>query len=174
MNLDGKMASMKKGPLFRFLFPVFSRRLLLRILLIALAAYLIFGYLCIPIILRGKSMEPTYPDGSVNFCWRLRYLFHPPERNDVVIIRLAGERIMLMKRVVALEGEWVEFRNGDLFVNNRKMDEPFAFCRKNWNLSPRRVEAGCVYVVGDNRRTAIDQHNFGQTSLGRVIGGPLW
>ena len=143
-------------------------------LLIGLAAYLIFGYLCTPIILRGKSMEPTYLDGSINFCWRGRYLFKGPERNDVVIIRLAGERIMLMKRVVALEGDWVEFRNGDLFVNNRKMDEPFVPAGESWNLSPRQVEAGCIYLVGDNRRTSIDQHNFGQTSLSRVVGGPLW
>ncbi len=165
---------MKENFLFRFLFPVFSRGLLFRILLITLAAYLIFGYLCTPIILRGKSMEPTYLDGSINFCWRLRYLFRPPERNDVVMIRLAGDRIMLMKRVVALEGEWVEFRDGDLFVNNRKMDEPFAFSQRNWNLPPRQVEPGCIYVVGDNRRTSIDRHNFGQTSLSRVMGGPLW
>jgi signal peptidase I len=165
---------MKEGPLFRFLFPVFSRRLLLRLLLIGLAAYLFFGYLCIPIILRGKSMEPTYLDGSVNFCWRLRYLFRGPGRNDVVIIRLAGERVMLMKRVVALEGDWVEFRNGNLFVNNRKMDESFVPSRESWNLDPRQVKRGCIYVVGDNRRTSIDQHNFGQTSLRRVIGAPLW
>ena len=53
-------------------------------------------------------MEPTYMNGEYNFCYRLRYIFSQPERHDVVIIRLAGEKIMLLKRVVALEGEIVE------------------------------------------------------------------
>jgi signal peptidase I len=157
-----------------FFFPTLTRRFLIRLILIALFSYILFTHILIPIVIRGKSMEPAYADGSINFCWRLRYLLKRPERNDVVVIRLAGEHIMLMKRVVALEGDWVEFRNGNLFVNGQKEDEPFVFSREKWNLPPRQVKPGCLYVVGDNRRTVINQHNFGQVSLSRIIGGPLW
>jgi predicted RecA/RadA family phage recombinase len=41
-------------------------------------------------------------------------------------------------------------------------------------LPARRVEKGNVFVVGDNRGVAIENHELGQTSRGRIIGGPLW
>ena len=119
-------------------------------------------------------MAPTYTDGGFNFCFKLRYVFSRPERGYIVAIRLAGESVMLLKRVVALEGDVVEFRNGDLFVNKEKVDEVYARYPSDWNLSPRTVNKGHVYVVGDNRSVSIDIHRFGQTPAERVVGGPLW
>jgi len=147
---------------------------LIRVFLVSLFAYLFFGYLCIPFTIQGMSMEPTYPDGGVNFCWRLRYLFSEPKRPDVVAVRFAGSRVMLLKRVVAREGEQVEFRDGKLFIDGREIEESYVRFPCHWNLVSRRVEKGCVYVVGDNRSMPIENHHLGQTSKIRVMGGPLW
>ncbi len=157
-----------------FFFPALTPKFLLRISLVALLAYLFFGHICIPIRIKGSSMEPAYRDGSVNFCWRLRYVFSEPQRGDVVAVRFAGTRVMLLKRVVALEEERVEFRDGRLFVNGKYIDEPYVRYSSNWNLPPRLVEKNSVYVVGDNRNMPLENHLFGQTSLNRVIGAPLW
>jgi signal peptidase I len=119
-------------------------------------------------------MEPTYHNGGINFCWRLRYLFSKPKRYDVVVVRFAGNRVMLLKRVVALEGEQIEFRNGKLFVDGKQMDEPYVRYPCDWNLLPRQVEKDCIYVVGDNRNMPIENHHFGQVTLKRVVGVPLW
>ncbi len=81
---------------------------------------------------------------------------------------------MLLKRVVALEGERVEFRDGRLFVNGSEMDEPYVNYPSDWNLPPRVVGRNSVYVVGDNRNVPMEGHLFGQTSIHRIIGGPLW
>jgi len=147
---------------------------LIRVFLVSLFAYLFFDYLCIPFTIQGISMEPTYRDGRVNFCWRLRYLFSEPKRRDVVAVRFAGSRVMLLKRVVAGEGEQVEFRGGRLFVDGNEIAEPYVRLPCNWNLPSRRVEQNCVYVVGDNRSMPIENHHFGQTSKIRIMGGPLW
>jgi signal peptidase I len=119
-------------------------------------------------------MAPTYMDGGFNFCFKLRYVFSRPGRGDIVAIRLAGEGVMLLKRVVALEGDVVEFRNGDLFVNKERVDEVYARYPSDWNLAPHTVNKGHVYVVGDNRSVPIDIHRFGQTPANRVVGAPLW
>ena len=119
-------------------------------------------------------MEPTYPNGGVDFCWRLRYLLSEPRRHDVVAVRFAGSQVMLLKRVVASEGEQVEFRDGKLFVDGLEVVESYVRFPCNWNLPSRRVEKDCVYVVGDNRSMPIENHYFGQTSKIRVMGGPLW
>lgn len=92
----------------------------------------------------------------------------------MVAVRFAGNRVMLLKRVVALEGEQVEFRNGKLLVNGEELREPYVHYPCNWNLPPREVERECVYVVGDNRQMPIENHYFGQTSVKRIIGVPLW
>ncbi len=158
----------------QFFFPSLTTGFLIRIFLVSLLAYLFFGYLCLPFTIRGISMEPTYHDGGVNFCWKLRYLFSDPKRHDVVAIRLVGNRVMLLKRVVAQEGEQVEFRGGKLFIDEQEVDEPYVRFPCDWNLPPRRIEKDCVYVVGDNRNMPIETHHFGQASKTRIIGVPLW
>jgi len=158
----------------QFFFPSLTPLFLVRVLLVSLSAYLFFGYLCIPFIIQGISMEPTYSNGGVNFCWRLKYLFSEPKRPDVVAVRFSGNQVMLLKRVVAQEGEQVEFRDGKLLVNGKEIEEPYVRFPCTWNLPSRRVEKDCVYVVGDNRSMPLEGHYFGQTSKIRIMGGPLW
>jgi signal peptidase I len=119
-------------------------------------------------------MKPTYRGRGINFCWRLRYLFSKPKRHDVVVVRFAGSKVMLLKRVVGLEGERVEFRDGKLFVNGSPLEEPYVRYPCNWNIPPRKVDNDCVYVVGDNRSMPIENHYFGQVSMERIMGGPVW
>jgi signal peptidase I len=104
----------------------------------------------------------------------LHYLISKPKRYDVVVVRFAGSKVMLLKRVVALEGEQVEFRDGKLLVDGKAIEEPYVRYACNWNLSPRQVEKDCVYVVGDNRSMPIENHYFGRASMKRIMGVPLW
>jgi len=158
----------------QFFFPSLTSKFLLRVLVVSLLAYLFFGYLCIPIRIQGGSMEPTYRTGEFNFCWRLRYLFSKPKRYDIVAIRLAGQKVMLLKRVVALEGEEVSFRQGKLLINGNELEEPYLRYPCNWELPARKVEKDSVYVVGDNRNMPMESHYFGQTLIRRIVGVPLW
>jgi signal peptidase I len=158
----------------KFFFPSLTPKFLIRVSLITLFTYLFFGHVCIPFRIQGSSMEPTYHNRGINFCWRLHYLFSEPKRNDVVTIRFTRSRVMLLKRIVALEGERVEFRDGKLLINGNELDEPYIRYPCNWNLLPRQVEVHCVYVIGDNRNMPMENHYFGQTSIRRILGVPLW
>ena len=157
-----------------FFFPSLTPVFLIRVACVGLFAYLMFGHVLTPFRIKGYSMEPTYQNGEVNFCWRFRYLFLKPQRGDVVVVRLAGQKVMLLKRVVALEGDEVQFRNGKLLINGKEIDEPYLRYLSNWNLPSRHVEPNSAYVVGDNRDGPIENHFFGQTSILRILGGPLW
>ena len=157
-----------------FFLPALTRAFIARLLTVAACAVLLFSFVLVPFRIQGHSMAPTYRDGGFNFCNKLRYVFTPPQHQDVVVIRLAGEGIMLLKRVVALAGETVAFRDGRLFVNGAAVAEPYVRAPQPWTLPPRRVAPGKVYVVGDNRRVPMEVHMFGQTPLERIAGGPLW
>ena len=149
------------------------KKRLIRIIIISVSAWLFFSYVLIPLKIQGRSMEPTYHDGSFGFCWRQRFLLTPPKRGDVVGIRFAGKSVMLLKRIVGLPGDTVEFRQGKLYVNNILVDEPYVKYASDWNLPQRTVSQGKVYVVGDNREAPMEQHYFGQVDAQRIIGGVL-
>lgn len=156
-----------------FFWPSITKGYLFRLLGVGLTTYLLFGYLFIPLHIQGSSMEPTYHDGSFGFCWRLQYVMSPPERADVVAVRFSGTRVMLLKRVIAVEGETIEFRKGALYINGQRTPEPYVRFQSEWDLEPRKVAAGHVYVIGDNRGISMDRHQFGEVSVLRIVGGVL-
>jgi signal peptidase I len=157
-----------------FLFPAINRRFLIRVAIVTISAWMIFKYLLIPLQVKGYSMAPTYNNGDVNFCWTLRYMLSPPKRYDIVAVRYAGTRVMLLKRVIALAGESVEFKSGRLYINGREIKETYVKNKYNWNLVMRTVKPNHVYVVGDNRNVPMETHDFGQTDVNRIVGAPLW
>jgi signal peptidase I len=158
----------------QFFLPRLNRKFLVRVSLVALSAVLLFGLVLRPMWIRGESMSPTYEDGSLNFCFRQRYLFSQPKVGDVVAVKMAGTNVMLLKRIVAAAGQTVEFRNGQLFVDGEQRDEPYVTSGCDWELPPRQVKPGYVYVIGDNRGMPQSRHLFGQTPITRLAGGPLW
>ena len=156
-----------------FLFPRLTPRFALRVLLFAALTWLIFTQILVPVRIHGISMEPTHLDGDVAFCWRWRYAFSPPNPGDIVAVRFAGPHAVLIKRVVGLPGDTVAFADGRLLRNGTPVAEPYVQEPCNWNLAPRRVEPGNLYVVGDNRSMDIQDHDFGQTDTHRIVGGIL-
>jgi len=158
----------------QFFLPRLSRAYALRLAAVTVCAFALFRFVLRPVWIRGGSMEPTHPSRGFNFCFCLRYRFAPPQAGDIVTVRIGQGSVMFLKRVVAVAGETVEFRCGRLFVDGVERPEPYVNFRGDWQLVPRRVRPGNVYVVGDNRGMPMRNHNFGQTSLERIVGGPLW
>ncbi len=157
-----------------FLFPRITPAFIIRAVAVAVFAYIFFGYVCTPFVVRGRSMEPTYHNGAFDFLWKPAFLFSGPRRGDVVAIRLAGDEVVYLKRVVALSGDTVAFKDGTLLVNGTPVREPYVNGPCHWNLPPRKVDPGNVYVIGDNRSMPMEQHDFGQVSAQRIVGTPIW
>ena len=156
-----------------FFLPRMTRGFFIRSGCVALAAVLIFGFILRPCFINGGSMLPNWPEKGFTFCFRWRYLFSPPRRGDVVVVRYSS-RVYFLKRVVGIPGDTVAFYRGRLYVNGRRVKEPYIKYISNWNLSPRKVQPGHFYVVGDNRSQHISAHKFGQVRSSRIIGAPLF
>ena len=162
----------RKERLYQFIFPELNRALFIRIAVTA-AVCTVFFLLFKPCRISGVSMEPTYHDGSVTLSFRWRYLWDVPERGDVVTISYFGRK-ELLKRVVGLPGDTVEFRNGVLFVNGIEQDEPYVKNPCSWSLKPVKVREGHYFVVGDNRDQRIEEHINGEVLRSRISGGVLF
>ncbi len=161
---------------YRFLFPKLTKGYLLRLGVLVVAAVFFFGVVCRPCVIDGASMRPTYPAHGFVFCWRPAFWFgRKPKQGQVVMARYAGRNVMLLKRVVALAGDTVEFQHGTLLVNGKEPAGAWAHATEcDWDLPKRTVEPGHVYLIGDNRAMPIEDHIFGQMSVKRLEGVPTW
>lgn len=156
-----------------FFFPKMARAFLFRVIIVILTAWCFFKFICMPLVIHGESMLPTYPARGFTFCWKPAYWFRPPRRGDVVIMKY-GRGVMLLKRVVALPGDTVAFRNGKLLLNGKETDEPYLKGPSDWNLPERTVDRNHYYLVGDNRSMPMETHVFGEMHKRYLAGAPLW
>ncbi len=145
---------------------------LIRIAVLVATVYLISKFVLLPIRVQGPSMMPTYAENGVNFVNRLSYRKSEPKRGDVVAIRYSGEHRFLMKRIIGLPGETIEFRYGQVFIDGSPLSEPYLTtnypCR--WTIPPRQIKPGNYYVVGDNRTMPEDLHVKGEATRERIVG----
>lgn len=88
-------------------------------------------------------------------------------------MRYGGARHLLLKRVIGLEGDTIEFRSGTLFRNNRPVDEPYVVLPCDWSTPPRTVSPNHIYVMGDNRSIPFSAHAGGEIDSRRIFGRPL-
>jgi signal peptidase I len=154
------------------------RRTLVRIVIVAIAVFLVRDFVLLPIRVRGPSMLPTYHENSINLINRLAYLRSRPERGDVVALRLTGRNslgqlpsIVYMKRVVGLPGETIGFQHGKLLINGKALDEPYlnpAGC--DWDIPAETLGPDTYYVVGDNRTMPERLHEKGKAAFNIIVG----
>ncbi len=132
---------------------------LLRIAVLVAACFVVFRFVLLPIRVEGISMEPTYHNHRINCVNRLAYLFHEPQRGDVVSIRFsAPEKFsapseMLMKRIIGLPGETVAFHAGHAYINGHLLDEPYVKTNCDWEHDP--VVCGPTRILC-RRRQSLD------------------
>ncbi len=132
--------------------------------------WLVANYVLLPIRVRGVSMLPTYQENGYKLVNCLVYKFHPPQRGDIVAIRLAGKHLMYCKRVVALPGETIAFHEGHILINGQVLDEPYLKRPCNWEQPPEAVGPNEYYVVGDNREMGFHDHEQGRATRERIVG----
>lgn len=164
-----------RSALERFLIPNFNANFWIRLGVLCVLTFVIVRFVATPAITNGESMLPTYGAHQFVIIWKPAYWFRDPQVGDVVAVKYIGQRVMYFKRVVALAGQSVEFRDGALFIDGEECQEWWGSATPcDWNLPKRIVPEGEVYLVGDNRAMPMEQHIFGHVDARRIVGTPLW
>jgi signal peptidase I len=124
----------------------------------------------------GKSMAPTLPENSRYILNRWKLRDYSPKISDIVVIKDPEDHGLSVKRIVAVEGQSVHFKDGKVFVDGKELEEPYLrpgtqtytyaqtheqliFCGKNQ-----------VFVLGDNRTVSVDSRAYGPISKGSIEG----
>jgi signal peptidase I len=151
------------------------RRTLLRVAALTVTATVVFGWVLIPLRAEGVSMQPTLEPGGLHLVNRLAFRWHDPARTTIVAIRLAGLHVLYVKRIVGLPGERVRIAGGQVFVDDRPLDEPYVRHRNpDWALPETTLGPDEFFVVGDNRGMRIDDHELGKVRRARIVGALLF
>ncbi len=150
------------------------RLTLIRASALIVSAIVLFGFVLLPVRLHGISMLPTYSDGGLNFANRAAYWWREPARGDAVAIRMAGEHVVYVKRIVGLPRERIAIIAGVVLVNDEPLVEPAVVYKAPWNVPAFTLGNGDYFLIGDNRAMAAQNHDFGTTTRARVVGKMLF
>src|SRR5262249_43334343 len=111
----------------------------------------------------GSSMEPTLTQGEHVIVNTFKYHgFRALRRGDVVVFECPCKHDhTLVKRVVGLEGEKIEIRKGQVYIDNRLLDESYISTAATYSWGPAIVPLGQCFVLADNRNSLSDSHTWG-------------
>lgn len=131
-------------------------------------------------------MAPLIPMNS-NFYSKAPEKGQVPSRGDVVVFKSATkDDVLLVKRVVAVQGDEVEIVSNELRINGVAIPEPYAShtdkrtmpsgadvppqVRLRDNLPLVRIGPGEVFVLGDNRDESVDSRFYGPIRVDAIVG----
>lgn len=123
----------------------------------------------------GTSMLSTMEPGDR---YVLTSLFYTPKQGDIVVFSpneddANGEKLWV-KRIIATEGQTVEIKSGEVYVDGEKLDEYYLdediYTEPKLYGEKTVVPDGCVFVMGDNRPVSKDSRYIGPVSVESIVG----
>lgn len=145
---------------------------ILSIILVIIIAVIIKLYVFSPVKVNGNSMVPTLNDGDYMILNEIGYRMNGLKRFDIVVANINGE--MLIKRVIGLPGEKVEYAYNKLYVNGENVIENFKHDDTD-DFSFSELDAEVVpenhyFLVGDNRGNSKDSRIIGFVPANKIMG----
>jgi signal peptidase I len=168
------------------------------ILIAALIALVVRSFIIQAYKIPSGSMEPTLLVGDHLLVNRMSYVVKmpftdtvlfstgTPERGDIIVFRYPEDPSKdYIKRVIATAGEKVEIRNKVIYVNGKKIADPWGHFRPDAgsrgftpfvdkdNMSPVVVPKDSYFVMGDNRDNSLDSRYWGYVNKRHLVGRAL-
>ena len=135
-------------------------------ILIVIVILLIKKFIISPIRVNGASMNDTLNNGDIMIMNIIGYKFQDIKRFDIVIVDEGSE--LIIKRVIGLPGETVEYRDNNLYINGKKMNDKYGSNKTN-DFS-YKVPKGEYFVLGDNRSDSMDSRDYGCVKKENIYG----
>lgn len=127
---------------------------------------------------KGISMCSTLYDKDVLFIEKLSLLTDSIKRGEIIVFDSNNENgDFYIKRVIGIEGDEIEIKNGKVLLNGKELKEdyldedevtkPAAFMQ---NHKKYKIKDGEVFVLGDNRAVSYDSRYFGPIKIKDIEG----
>ena len=141
-------------------------------ILVIIIVLLVKQYLISPIRVNGSSMYPTLKDGDIMILNKIHYHLKDIKRFDIVVIKT--NKSPIIKRIIGLPGDKIEYKNNELYVNDEKVEENFSHAEiDDYNideLGSTTVPENSYFVLGDNRKNSMDSRYYGFIEEKNIVG----
>lgn len=154
-----------------------ARRMILDVLeTLILSVVLFLGINAISARIRVESisMQPNLYAGDFVIVNKLAYKLGVPQRGDIIVFRYPPDptQTPYIKRVIGLPGDKIHIADGQVYVNNKLLVEPYLSVTTSrggdWT-----IPANALFVMGDNRNNSSDSRSWGMVPMENVIGKAL-
>ena len=119
-----------------------------------------------PIKVNGRSMNNTLKDGDIMILDIIGYRTSKLKRFDIVVIDNGKD--YLIKRVIALPGEEVEYIDNKLYINGKQIKDKYSKGKtEDFRV---KVDNNSYFVLGDNREDSLDSRYYGAFNKKKILG----
>lgn len=132
-------------------------------IIIVVVVVLLRLYIITPEIVSGGSMENTLHDGEWILNSKIIYRYKDIKRFDIVVIK--KQNYLIIKRVIGLPGDYVEYKDNKLYINGNEINDAYAKGDTN-NFTLKDICYTCdvipkdkYLVLGDNREISADSRS---------------
>lgn len=150
--------------------------IVVNILAAAILSLLLINYVASAYRIRGHSMNSVLNDNERIIISKIAVSLGALHRFDIVVLHKPNEpKKSIIKRIVGLPGETIEIREGDVYINNKKLSQPFLtprddFLARTDNMRAMVIKDGYYFVMGDNRAVSHDSRSFGPVPGESIYG----
>jgi signal peptidase I len=127
------------------------------------------------------SMRPTFMENDRILVDKLTYRFRAPRRGDIIVFKYpADKKKDFVKRLVGFGGETIEIKDGSVYVDGKKVEEPasvvanYYYNRNDWMYGQEgqkiSLPENTFFVLGDNSAQSSDSRSWGFVPRGYLKG----
>ena len=142
-------------------------------IVIIVVIVLIRTFIATPVMVDGNSMSPNLVDNQILILYKLSKNY---KRFDIVVVdhKVNGTKEHLVKRVIGLPGEYVEYKDSKLYINKKEVEENFIDVKTaDFSLAKLgflEIPEGYYFIVGDNRGDSSDSRILGLIPENEIKG----
>ncbi len=150
--------------------------LLRNALLIILLVAVLIVFFGVPLPVSGSSMVPNFQSGELVVIEKMSYFGdNNIRRGDVVAARFPADpkKTRLIKRVIGLPGEFIEYTDGQFHIDGKLLDERYPITigiPPYEEISSIQLRANEYFLVGDNRPGSSDSRLWGPVQQEDIQG----
>jgi len=137
-------------------------------ILIIIIVILIRTFIATPIKVNGTSMTDTLNHKDTMILNKIDVKINKLERFDIVVIETGNTYII--KRIIGLPGETIKYQNGKLYINGKKINDPYYKNNNTSDFESVKIPKNHYYVLGDNRNDSIDSRIIGPVNIKDIKG----
>lgn len=154
-------------------------------IIIIIIVVLVRSFIITPVIVNGPSMEKTLYNGELLILNKLDKELNKLKRYDIVVINDKNDNELIIKRIIGMPGDKVEYIDNKLYINDQEVEDNYGtgttknfsmsdICKAtdkfNGNCNFDKIPDNYYLVLGDNREVSLDSRILGFISKEDIKG----